>query len=79
MLFLLVQVFYLFNAATLFLLLVTLFKCLSLLYPTVRVSQPYIRLHEVCGAFGGLIVLLEQVAFSVYLQLLLVCCKILVM
>ena len=46
------------------------------LYPKVRVLLPYISSHEVCGAFGGLIVLLEQVAFSVYLQLLLVCCKI---
>ena len=45
-------------------------KCLNLLYPTFRVLLPYTRSHEVCGALGGLIVLLEQVTFSVYLQLL---------
>lgn len=33
----------------------------------------YIRLLVVCRAFGGLNDLLEQVAFRVYMQLLLVC------
>ena len=33
----------------------------------------YIRLHVVCGAFGGLNDLLEKVAFKTYMQLLRVC------
>ena len=33
----------------------------------------YIRLHVVCGAFGGLNDLLEKVAFRTYMQLLRVC------